>query len=229
MTSIGGEAGDFTVEVDGGTVTARRVLLATGVRDELPDIPGLDALFGDVVAHCPFCHGFEYADTPVGILGAAPHVPVMAALVAPIASRVVVLTNGEELAAEAADALAGLGAEVHTGAVAGTCRGSLGVRVDFADGHHVELGGMFVKTDWAMSTPFAEQLKLELSEVGAIVVDAMGRTSVPGVYAAGDIAQGPGIPMPMASVLTAASAGLIAGAACVQDEAMATSAAAAGS
>ncbi len=80
---------------------------------------------------------------------------------------------------------------------------------------------MIVKTDWQQATPFAEQLGLEMSELGAVLVDGFGRTDVPGVYAAGDMAQGPGVPMPMAAVLVAASAGLVAAAACVQDAALA--------
>lgn len=77
-----------------------------------------------------------------------------------------------------------------------------------------------MKTGWRQATPFAAQLGLETSPVGAVVVDAFGRTSLPGVYAAGDMAQGPGLPQPMSSVLTAASAGLVAAAACVQDAAL---------
>ena len=67
--------------------------------DTLPDKPGLAELFGSVVAHCPFCHGHEFAGRHVGILGAAGagHLP---RLVGPIASRVTVFTDGEELTAE---------------------------------------------------------------------------------------------------------------------------------
>ncbi|WP_435771586.1 NAD(P)/FAD-dependent oxidoreductase [Nocardioides sp. SYSU DS0651] len=218
---ISGEAGAFTLELSGGEpVRARRVLLATGVADDLPDVPGLADLFGDVVAHCPFCHGHEFAGTPVGILGSAAHVAMMASMVGPIASEVVVLTDGAALEPDTAATLARLGAEVRAERVLGTCRGSLGVRVDLDGGGTVELGGLFVKTAWRQSTPFAQQLEVEMSEVGAVVVDAFGRTSRAGVYAAGDMAQGPGLPMPMASVLTAASAGLVAAAACVQDAAL---------
>lgn len=221
-TRISGADGRFTIELgEGASVTARRVLLATGVADRLPDVPGLAPLFGDVVAHCPFCHGYEFADQPVGILGSAPHVPLMAAMVAPIASRVAVLADGDDLAPETTDALDGLGTEVVARPVAGVCRGPLGLTVTLDDGTAVELGGLFVKTEWSQAAPFAEQLGLETSPVGAVVVDAFGRTSLPGVYAAGDMAQGPELPQPMASVLTAASAGLVAAAACVQDAAIA--------
>ena len=81
-------------------------------------------------------------------------------------------------------------------------------------GPTVELGGLFVAPGWAQAAPFAEQLDLDRSPMGAILVDAFGRASRPGVYAAGDIAQTPGMPMPMASVLAAAAAGQLAAAAC---------------
>jgi thioredoxin reductase len=221
VSRVSPDGGGFTLElVDGEVLRARRVLLATGVTDDLPDVPGLAPLFGDVVAHCPFCHGHEFADTPVGVLGSAAYVAPMAAMVAPIASQVVVLTNEGELEPATEAALHRMGVEVRHERVLGTGRGSLGVTVELEGGARIELGGLFVKTDWRQSTPFAEQLGLEMSPVGAVVVDAFGHTSVPGVYAAGDMAQGPGLPMPMASVLTAASGGLVAAAACVQDAAL---------
>jgi thioredoxin reductase len=95
---IDGSAGAFTLALqDGFSVQARRILLATGVADDLPEIPGVAELFGDLVAHCPFCHGHEFAGSPVGILGSAAHVPVMAAMLGPIASEVVVLAHGDQL------------------------------------------------------------------------------------------------------------------------------------
>ncbi len=219
---VSGELGDFVLELAGEEpVRARRVLLASGVRDTLPDVPGVAEEFGDLVAHCPFCHGHEFAGTRVGILGSAPHVAAMASMVGPLAREVVVLAHGGELDDATAAGLARLGVPVVPGAVAAVRREGDGLVVDVAGAEPVTLGGLFVKTDWALAAPHAGQLGVELSETGAVVVDAFGRTSVPGVYAAGDMAQGPGLPMPMASVLVAASGGLVAAAACVQDAALA--------
>lgn len=218
VVAIAPTAGGFRLEVrDGEPVVARRVILATGVTDDLPDVPGLAELFGAEVAHCPYCHGYEYADTAVGLLGAGPHLPMMARLFDPIASRVVVLTGGADLAEDTATALKQDEREVVTAPVAALTRSDDGLRVRFDDGEVIELGGMLVKPEWRQAAPFAEQLGLEMSAVGAVVVDAMGRTSLPGVYAAGDMAVGPGLPQPMFSVLTAASGGLLAAAACHQD------------
>jgi thioredoxin reductase len=215
VTAIEGDAGAFTLRTaDGGDVRARRVLLATGVADTLPDIPGLDALWGDVVAHCPYCHGYEFSGTPVGILGADPSVPLRAAMLERIASHTVVLTNGAELDKDVAGALKRMDVDVRTESVVGACRGPVGINIELASGQAVELGGLFVAPVWAQAAPFAEQLGLDRSPMGAILVDAFGRASLPGVYAAGDIAQPPGTPMPMASVLAAAAGGQVAAAAC---------------
>lgn len=222
VTRITGELGDFVLEVEGEEpVRARRVLLATGVRDTLPDVPGIAESFGDLVAHCPFCHGHEYAGTRVGILGSAPHVAAMASMLQPIAEDRVVLTHGETLDEATTGHLAALGARVVTDPLVAVRTEGTGLVVTLAGGAELTLGGLLVKTEWEQAAPFADQLGLELSEVGAVVVDAFGRTSVPGVYAAGDLAQGPGLPMPMASVLVAAAAGMMAAAACVQDAALA--------
>ncbi len=215
---ITAEGDGFRLEVEGADpVRVGRVILATGVSDTLPDVPGLAELFGNEVAHCPFCHGFEYADKPVGILGAAPHVPMMARVFDRIASEVVVLTGGEELDDDTAAALKRDERAVVTAPVARVARSAGGLTVTLDDGSTRALGGLMVKPAWQQAAPFAEQLGLELSPAGAVVVDAMGRTSLPGVYAAGDMAQGPGLPQPMASVLVAAAAGQVAAAACQMD------------
>lgn len=219
---VSGELGGFVLELAGEErVHARRVLLASGVRDTLPDVPGVAEEFGDLVAHCPFCHGHEFAGTRVGILGSAPHVAAMASMLGPIASELVVLTDGARLDDATTTSLGRLGVPVVAAPLVAVRREGAGLVVELDGAGPVALGGMIVKTDWALSTPFAEQLGLELSEVGAVVVDAFGRTSLPGVYAAGDMAQGPGLPMPMASVLVAAAAGMVAAAGCVQDAALA--------
>lgn len=222
VRAVSGSLGDFVLELAGEEpVRARRVLLASGVRDTLPPIPGIAENFGDLVAHCPFCHGHEYAGTRVGILGAAPHVGAMAAMLGPIARELVVLTDGGVLDEAVAQTLVRLDVPVLAARVREVRRTGDRLAVDLDDDTSVELGGLLVKTDWALAGPFADQLGLEVSEMGAVVVDAFGRTSVPGVFAAGDIAQGPGLPMPMASVLVAAASGQMAAAGCVQDAALA--------
>ena len=207
----------WSVATDDGPVGARLVLLATGVRDTLPDKPGLSGLYGTVAAHCPFCHAHEYAGTPVGVLGSHPHVGRIAAMLAPIASEVVVLSDGGEVDQDNLAQLRSLGASVRTEVVAGFCRSPLGALVSFASGPDLEVGGVFVAPTFAQSAPFAADLGLDVLPSGCVEVDVMGRTSLAGVYAAGDLAHTAASPMPLSSVLAAAAAGQAAATACVAD------------
>ncbi len=215
--SVVPDGAGFSVGTERGPVSARLVLLATGVRDTLPDKPGLAGLFGTVAAHCPFCHGHEYAGTPVAVLGSHAHVGRVAAMLAPIASEVVVLLDGGELDDANAAQLASLHAQVRTDVVTGLCPSALGARVSFADGADVEVGGVLVGTTFEQSAPFAADLGLHLLGSGCVEVDVMGRTSLTGVYAAGDLAHTAALPMPMSSVLGSAAAGQMAAVSCVGD------------
>ena len=91
--------------------------------------------------------------------------------------------------------------------VTGVCASPVGARVSFAAGPDEELAGLFVSTAIRQRAPFAERLGLELNPSGCVRVDPFGRTSLPGVHAAGDMAHLPELPMPMASVMTAAASG----------------------
>ncbi|GAA1727220.1 hypothetical protein GCM10009809_23660 [Isoptericola hypogeus] len=209
--------GGFVVRTDAGEVTARRLLLATGVRDELPATPGLADLFGTVAAHCPYCHGHEFAGTPVGILGAAPHVARVAGLMERIASRLVVLADGDQLDPPVRAALDARGVEVRGGRVTRVERhvldgGRPGLVATLDGGETLPLGGLMVAPTLHQAAPFAAQLGLEVRESGCVAVDAFGRTSLPGVFAAGDLAHTGDFPMPLASVTAAMAAGQLAAA-----------------
>ncbi|WP_419706131.1 NAD(P)/FAD-dependent oxidoreductase [Promicromonospora sp. NFX87] len=193
--------------------TAHAVVLATGMRDTLPAIPGLEPLFGTVAAVCPYCHGHELSGKHVAVLGSGPHVTRVAFLLERIASRLTVLTDGADLDPVIRAQLDGAGVAVRPEPVKELSRSAAGATVSFAEGPAEEVGGIFVAAEFAQRAPFAEQLGLRMLASGAVEIDAMGRTSVPGVFAAGDMAHTAALPMPMASVLTAASSGLVAAAA----------------
>lgn len=205
------------VRTDAGDVSARRLLLATGMRDELPATPGLADLFGTVAAHCPYCHGHEFSGTPVGILGAGPHAPRVAGLLARIASHLVVLADGAEVDPQVRAALDDRDVEVLADEVERLepvmlAGGHPGARAVLAGGRSVELGGIMVAPTLHQAAPFAAQLDLELRDSGCVAVDPMARTSLPGVFAAGDLAHTADFPMPPSSVASAMAAGQLAAA-----------------
>jgi thioredoxin reductase len=140
----------------------------------------------------------------VAVLGtlAAQHLP---ALLRPVASEVVVLTDGDP-------APEGLVVEAVTERVTGVARSGDGARVQLADGTSLDVGGIFVATTLHQGAPFAAQLGLHLNGSGCVRVDERGRTSLPGVYAAGDMAHVEAFPMPMTSVAQAVASGAMAGA-----------------
>ena len=199
---------------DQSTIRAKAVILATGVRDELPDVPGLAEAWGHEVAQCPFCHGHEFAGQPIGLMlgDAAPH---LAAMLQPVASELVVFDNGTELASETKGALEALDARVVPGALESVARGD-GLTIS-TGGETVQVAGLFVAPRMLQAAPFAEQLGLELNPSGAIRIDVFGHTSVPGVYAAGDAAHHPDLPMPMASVIQSLAHGQTAGATAIKE------------
>jgi thioredoxin reductase len=212
------DGGGWLVGVsDGDAVETRVVVLATGLRDTLPDKPGLADLWGDVVAHCPYCHGHEFSGRHVAILGSTPHVATLAGLMSRIATRITVLTDGGQLDEATARQLVATGAAVVPEVVTGVSRSVAGATVELASGTVEEVGGLFVTTALSQSAPFAEQLGLEMLPSGCVRIDELGRTSRPGIYAAGDLAHMAALPMPLASVLTAASAGLLAATAADRD------------
>ncbi|WP_156760840.1 NAD(P)/FAD-dependent oxidoreductase [Microbacterium karelineae] len=224
---VDGELGRFRLTTDAGEFVAGRVILATGMRDTLPDIPEIGSVFGAAVAHCPFCHGHEYAGKPVALIGPAPFLEHMSALMSPIASSLTAFPNGTELDDGVAERLELLGVEIISDPVHGFHRRADGVDIVIDDGAaahgrpgHGSLarfGGALVRLESAPAAPHADQLGLEVSEMGGVIVDPFGRTSAAGIYAAGDIAQQPNMPGPMWAVWSAIATGAAAGTGAVQD------------
>lgn len=221
-TQAEGSADAFRVVLeDGAALEARRILLATGAADTLPEIPGLAERFGDRVAHCPYCHGFELADGPIAILGAGFHAVMMTALIDRLATRVVVLLDGAEPDAASREQLERSGAQIVSQRVKSVRDDAAGIAVELEGADAVPLSGMLVAPAWSPASPLAERLGLDRSEQGAILVDGFGRTSLGGVSAAGDIAQPPGMPGPVSAVAAAIASGQLAASALDRELAMA--------
>ncbi|MCU1601661.1 MAG: NAD(P)/FAD-dependent oxidoreductase [Frankiales bacterium] len=181
---------------------ARRLLLACGVRDVLPDVAGIEEHYGRSVFHCPSCDGYEARDRDILVLGWDPHVAGFAATLLTWARSVTVVTNGHAFRGDQvepgirvleADAVRFLGE-----------RGDLrGVELD--TGEEVKTTHVFFSVAHAPRNRLAESLGCETDADGYVVVDDCGRTSVENVYAAGDLV--PGLQL----VQVAAATGTVAG------------------
>ena len=191
-----GEAG-FVVEAEDGLrwFTGRRLLLATGVSDVLPEIPGLRERWGQTVVHCPYCHGYEIGGGAVGVLGTGP-MSVHQAMMFADWGEVTLFTQGVvEVSAEEQAQLAARKVRVEPSPIAelqGTAPALDGVQLQ--DGRRVAIKALLVGTQVRMASPLAEALgcAFDDSPFGPIVrIDAWGATSVDGVYAAGDMARVP--------------------------------------
>ncbi len=209
--AVGGRADDFLIDLaDGGQERARRVVLATGVADELPDVPGLGGLWGRRAFSCPFCDGHEFSGARIGILGASARSAHLLGMLRPIVAETVVFPLEGDADPQERAAIEAAGALVHPTPVRAVREGDTGVQVETASGT-VQVAGLFVAGgDAHQRAPFGAQLGLRLLPSGAIEIDEFGRTSVPGVSAAGDLAHRPSLPGPMAAVVLAAAAGMAA-------------------
>jgi thioredoxin reductase len=187
----------FTVELSsGGSVRAARLILATGVVDELPGIPGLAERWGATVLHCPYCHGYEVADGRLGVLATGEKSLHQALLLPDWSADVTLFTNGTTTPdPDQRAALAGRGVRVETRAVhalLGDAPALTGVRLQ--DGDVVPLDALFTASRTRMASPLAERLGCAFDDgpFGPIVrTDARKETCVPGIFCAGDAARAP--------------------------------------
>jgi thioredoxin reductase len=178
------EDGTFGARLaDGDEVAARRVFLAIGMQYAPPDLPGVAERWGDTVFHCPFCHGWEVRDRALAVLGAGDTGVYRALLLRGWSDDVVLL--GGEVDADGRAKLDAAGVRVDERAVVAVRDEAT---VVFADGHELRRDALLVAAPMRQRSGLAEALGLELDAAGAIVVDELGRTSVPGVFAAGDVA-----------------------------------------
>ena len=203
----------FRVELDDGTVWhARRLVVATGIVDELPAIAGLARWWGRDVVHCPYCHGWEVRERRIGVLATSAAVVHQATLFRQLSDDVVVLTHTAPPAEHELVRLRARDVEVVDGevvAVEGSDDALTGVRL--ADGTSVSIGALVVAPRFAARADLLSSLGLhpEMHPSGMgtyIPADAVGITDVPGVRVAGNITD------PYAQVVAAAAQGNLVGA-----------------
>jgi thioredoxin reductase len=197
-------AAGFTLRLAGGpTVQARQVLLATGAADHLPDIAGARERWGRDFLHCPYCHGWEVRDQPIGVLATGPGSVEHAHLLRQWSDDVILFTHTTAVAPDERATLDARGIAIVDGTVERLVVTDDRLQaVKLADGRSVPRDALFIRPALrAHADGPAAALGCELLAGGLVRVDADGRTSAPGVWAAGNAAN------PRAQVITAAGEG----------------------
>ncbi|MEN2468819.1 NAD(P)/FAD-dependent oxidoreductase [Burkholderia sp. GS2Y] len=194
---------------DGSRASADRLILATGIRDELPALPGLAERWGISVLHCPYCHGFEVSGRQLGVLATHP-LSVHQAILIPDWGPTTWFTQGVvDANEEEAALLDARGVCIERSPVVEILGDA--PRIDalrLADGQVVPIDALFVGARTVMASDLAQQLGCAFDEgpLGAVVrVDAMKQTSVTGVFVAGDAST------PMTNATFASASGVAAG------------------
>jgi thioredoxin reductase len=179
----------FLLRTAGADLPVERILIASGLDDTLLDIPGLRELWGDVVLPCPYCHGHEFASGPIAVISSGGHAEHVGALLRGLADSVPVIDPGE---------------------VSAVSRGPRGVSILLRSGGTVEAACVFIPPNPVPRASIAGDVGVRVTADG-IETDALGRTSRPGVWAAGDIVRRSDSRIP-AAVVVAMASGLVAAA-----------------
>jgi thioredoxin reductase len=193
----------FHVRLAGGSsLHARRILVATGLRDELPDIPGVRERWGRDLLHCPYCHGYEVRDQPLGVLGGAPEAVQHALLVRQWSPDIVLFPHTDAVGPAQRELLTARGIRIVEGAVARLVVGNDQLQgVELGGGTVIPRAAVFVRPRFVPNADLLTGLGCEVDEHAWVVHDPVGRTSVAGVWVAGNAAD------PRAQVISAAGEG----------------------
>lgn len=197
----------FTMTLaDGRSITTRKLLLATGLVDDLPAIDGIRELWGKSIAQCPYCHGWEVRDTPLAIIGNGHDYFEYARLIKGWTDDLVICTNGPSTFTESEyQALSANNIIIREEEIAeleGT-NGQLEA-IRFVNGERLARHAIFMHVPQHQRTSLPQQLGCTLTPRGLIEVDAFGKTEIPGLYAAGDATH------LMQSIIVAAATGTMA-------------------
>ena len=194
VVSVDGSVGDFRVTLDDGRVFgAQRILVATGLRDIVPEIPGFDQFYGTSIWHCPDCDGPTITGRKVGVIGWGRGIVAYCMYMLTWTEDLTVLTHGHppDLQANARDAMSRWDLPVRTEVIE-RLEGEEGQvrRVVFDGGDAEEFDALFFHIASGPGSSFAADLGCDADEDGILEIDREYQTSVEGVYAAGDIVPG---------------------------------------
>lgn len=189
------------------TFIARKILLATGVYDIMPNIEGFAECWGRSVFHCPYCHGYEVKNEPLGVMINGDHAREYAGIIRHWSKNITLFTNGPATFDDTQRTkLQNLGVPlIETTLVSLDHQNGMLTAVQLQDGSRVNLSALFAPVYTRQHADLAQQLGCDLTPAGLIAVSAFGETNVPGVFAAGDNSS------PMRQLVAASAAGSTAG------------------
>jgi len=201
--------GGFQVTGAGAEVfQGKKILLATGVKDQMLELPGFAECWGISVLHCPYCHGYEVKKQELGVLANGETAFEMACLIDHWSSGLTLFTNGAiQMEASQLEKLQSKKIRIiETPIRALEHQAGYLQKVHFADGSHHDLKALFARVPFTQSSTIAKDLGCTFTEMGHIQVNDFKKTNLPGVFAAGDNTS------PMRAVAAAVAAGTVAGA-----------------
>ncbi|WCL56937.1 NAD(P)/FAD-dependent oxidoreductase [Bacillus safensis] len=191
---------------EGDTFEAKKIILATGLQDILPEIEGIHDVYGKTLFSCPFCDGWELKDKALALIAEKQRALHMAKLLSNWTKDLIVFTNGHVLAEEDKALLTAHSIQVIDEPIVSIDHDNGQLRaLQLANGETVKREGGFVASEFKQSAPFAEKLGCQMTKNAGIETDILGRTTVSGVFACGDNLGGP------AQLVLAAAAGSQAG------------------
>ncbi|RZJ68210.1 MAG: NAD(P)/FAD-dependent oxidoreductase [Flavobacterium sp.] len=188
-TAVSGYDNEFQVTTDAGlSFLAKKILLATGITDIIPDIPGFSACWGKTVIHCPYCHAYEIKDQKIGIYAHGEAGFEMSRLMRNWSKSISLLTNDNEpFTFDELKKLKNKEIPVFPKAIAEILHdGGQVTKVVFADGDSEDFDAIYARAGVRQSTMIPIDMGCELDDHGFLVVDHSQRTNVKGVFAAGD-------------------------------------------
>ncbi|MBD8490910.1 NAD(P)/FAD-dependent oxidoreductase [Echinicola sp. CAU 1574] len=179
----------FAVSTESGDqYTAKKLLIATGVKDIMPDIKGFSDCWGISVLHCPYCHGYEYKHQPTAVMADGDLAFHFALMVQNLTQQLSLLTNGQStLSTEQKSVLASRNITLIEHPIHELTHQSGHIeKVEFENGESLEVSTLYAKIPFTQTSHLAEKLGCNINEHGYLQINEKQQTSVPGIYAAGD-------------------------------------------
>jgi len=189
VTAVATNPEGFTIAMaDGRIADARAVLIAGGVSDAWPDIPGLDECYGISAHHCPYCDGWEEREKTIAVIGNGASGSALALSLRTWTDKVVLCTNGRaRLQAAHRQQLAAHAVDIHEGRITRVEHERGRVTLLALDGgDRVACGAIFMSTQQRPQCDLPKELGCTLTRQGLVKTDRLGQTRVPGLYVAGD-------------------------------------------